>query len=293
MSSHSTIPQITLPTGATIPQVGFGTFEIRPDTTQQAVEAALELGYRHIDTAAAYYNEAGVGAALRAAGLPREDVFVTTKLRNADQGTDTARAALETSLTTLGLDYVDLYLIHWPVPSKDLYVSTWQVVTQAADEGLVRNPGVSNFLVPHLERLEVETGRTPTVNQIEVHPTFSQPDLRRFCTDHGIVVEAYSPLGRGGDLSHPVVTGMAERLGATPAQVVLAWHLAHGTVVIPKSVNPDRMAANLASASLALEQADVEALDALNSAEGRCGGDPAVFSFPQTREDAAARGQLD
>lgn len=285
------VNQIQLNTGATIPQVGFGTFQINPATTQKAVEEALELGYRHIDTATAYYNEAGVGAALKASGLARDEVFITTKLRNFDQSPDTARSALEKSLEALGLDHLDLYLIHWPVPSKDLYVPTWKVITDAADEGLITSPGVSNFLVDHLTRILDETGRTPAVNQIEVHPSFSQKALREFCAAHNIVVEAYSPLGQGADLSDPVVTGIADRLGVTPAQVVLAWHIQRGTVVIPKSVNPERMAANLAAADVTLTDADLAAIDALDRADGRIGGDPAVFDWPQTQEDAAARGE--
>lgn len=255
------------------------------------MEQALELGYRHIDTAAAYYNEAGVGAALKAAGLPREEVFITTKLRNFDQGTDTARAALEKSLTALGLDYVDLYLVHWPVPSKDLYLPSWETILTAADEGLVISPGVSNFLVEHLERIIAATGRTPAVNQIEVHPSFNQAELRKYCAERGIVVEAYSPLGQGGDLQEPTIVALAERLQVTPAQVVLAWHLQRGNVVIPKSVNPERMAANLNAAAVQLRAADLEAIDGLTRGDGRIGGDPAVFSFPQTLEDAAARGE--
>lgn len=276
------VPQFALNTGASIPAVGFGTFQIPPEETQRAVEAALELGYRHIDTAAGYYNEAGVGAALRASGLKREEVFITTKLRNVDQGTDSARRALENSLKALGLDYVDLYLVHWPVPPRDLYVDSYRTVVEAHKEGLVKAPGVSNFLAEHLDRVIKEVGVVPAANQIEVHPTFSQAELRAYSRDKGIVVESYSPLGQGKDLTNPVVTDIATRIDATPAQVVLAWHLHHGNVIIPKSVTPERIAQNLASASLSLSNEDIAALDALTNADGRIGGDPAVFAHPQT-----------
>lgn len=284
-------PQVRLAGGVEIPQVGFGTFQIPPEDTQRAVEEALGLGYRHIDTAAGYYNEAGVGAALRATGLPRDEVFVTTKLRNTDQGREAAREAFEASRRALGVEVVDLYLIHWPVPSADLYVETWRTLVELADEGAVRAIGVSNFLPEHLERLVVETGVTPALNQIEVHPTFSQPEVRADCLRRGIVVEAYSPLGQAADLQDPVVTGIAGRLGLTPAQVVLGWHIRSGRVVIPKSVHPVRMRENLSATGAELDAADLAALDALDRADGRVGGDPATFAFPQTLEDAAARGE--
>lgn len=285
------VPRIQLDDGVAIPQVGFGTFQIPPSDTQRAVEEALEIGYRHIDTAAGYYNEAGVGAAIRASGLLEGDVFVTTKLRNADQGTERAREAFEASRRALGREVIDLYLIHWPVPSKDLYVDTWRTLADLADEGAVRAIGVSNFLPEHLERLVVETGVTPAVNQVEVHPTFSQPDVRRECLRRGIAVEAYSPLGQGTDLRDPVVTGIARRLGVTPAQVVLRWHVQSDRIVIPKSVHPERMRGNLAVTGFELEPSDIVAIDALDNPGGRIGGDPATFAFPQTLEDAAARGE--
>lgn len=285
------IPHVVLSNGVAVPQVGFGTFQIPPDDTQRAVEQALELGYRHIDTAAAYYNEAGVGAAVRASGLPRDEVFVTTKLRNADHGAGKAIEAFEASRRALGLEVVDLYLIHWPVPSRDLFVETWQALQGLAEEGAVRALGVSNFLPEHLERLVAETGAVPTVDQIEVHPTFSQPAVREAARLRGISVEAYSPLGQGADLAEPEITGIAARLGVTPAQVVLRWHVQSGRIVIPKSVHPRRMRDNLDVVGFELSDEDVRAIDALDRADGRIGGDPATFSFPQTREDAAARGE--
>lgn len=285
------VPRIRLDDAVEIPQVGFGTFQIPPKDTQRAVEDALELGYRHIDTAAAYYNESGVGAALRATGIPRDQVFVTTKLRNVDQGREAALDAFDASRGALGIEVPDLYLIHWPDPSRDLYVETWEALVELAGAGAVRAIGVSNFLPDHLHRIVEATGVVPAVDQVEVHPTFSQPEVREACARLGIVVEAYSPLGQGRDLQNRVVTGIAQRLDVTPAQVVLAWHIAEGRVVIPKSVHPDRMRTNLAAASLRLEDADVAAINALHRADGRVGGDPATFAFPQTLEDAAARNE--
>lgn len=284
------VPHLQLDDAVTIPQVGFGTFQIPPEDTQRAVEEALGIGYRHIDTAAAYYNEAGVGAAIRATGLEGQ-VFVTTKLRNADQGREAALEAFEASRRALGLEVIDLYLIHWPVPSGDLYVETWRSLVELADQGAVRAIGVSNFLPEHLERLVVETGVTPAVDQVEVHPTFSQPEVRAACLRRGIAVEAYSPLGQGADLGDPTVVAIADRLGVTPAQVVLRWHVQSGRIVIPKSVHPDRMRHNLDVTGFELTHDDLAAIDGLDSPDARIGGDPATFAFPQTREDAAARGE--
>ena len=285
------VPHIRLDDAVEIPQIGFGTFKIPPEDTQRAVENALELGYRHIDTAAAYYNEAGVGAALRATGFPRDQVFVTTKLRNADQGREAALDAFDASRRALGIEVPDLYLIHWPDPAKGLYTETWQALVELSQAGAVRAIGVSNFLPEHLDRIIEATGVIPAVDQVEIHPTFSQPEVRQACARLGIVVEAYSPLGQGRDLEDPVVTGIAQRLDVTPAQVVLAWHIAQGRVVIPKSVHPDRMRTNLEAASLRLEEADIAAVTGMHDAGGRLGGDPATFDYPQTREDAAARNE--
>ncbi len=292
--SPSTVPTVQLNSGVIVARIGFGTFQIAPEDTQRAVEQALELGYRHIDTAAAYYNEAEVGAAVRASGLAREEVFITTKLRNVDQGAQKARDAFKRSQDALGIDVVDLYLIHWPLPSADLYVETWRTLIELQQDGAIRSIGVSNFLPRHLDRLITETGVVPAVNQIEVHPRFSQPDVRTASTQRGLDVEAYSPLGQGADLRDPVVTGIAERLGLTAGQVVLGWHLRAGRLVIPKSAHVDRMRENLASAGSAerLSSEDLAAIDALDrGVAGRIGGDPATFAFPQTREDAVARGE--
>ncbi|GAA1636303.1 aldo/keto reductase [Georgenia ruanii] len=280
--SESTTPTIRLNNGVAIPQVGFGVFQVPEDTTQQVVETALEAGYRHIDTAAAYYNEAGVGAALRAAGLPREEVFVTTKLRNADQGYDAALSAFERSRTALGVDVVDLYLIHWPVPAKDLYVETWHALEKLLAEGAVRAIGVSNFLPEHLRRVVAESETVPAVNQVEVHPTFQQRATQDATREAGAAVEAYSPLGQGRDLEDEAVTRIAAAHGVTPGQVVLRWHVQRGRIVIPKSVTPERIGANLDVFSFTLDDDELAAVDGLDSGE-RIGGDPAVFAFSQAR----------
>jgi 2,5-diketo-D-gluconate reductase A len=273
-----TVPTIDLNNGVAIPQLGFGVFQVPPAETQQAVEAALEAGYRHIDTAAAYRNESGVGAAIKSSGIPREDLFITTKLRNGEQAH--ARRAFDNSLRELGLDFVDLYLIHWPVPSQNLYVQAWRVLEEIYTEGLSRAIGVSNFLAEHLETLLAAGGTVPAVNQIEIHPTFQQREVAALSRRHGIAVEAYSPLGQGADLESRTVTSIAAKYLATPAQVVLAWHLANGNIVIPKSANPDRMAKNLAAARLTLDAEDLAAMTGLD-AGGRVGADPATAAFTQ------------
>ncbi|MFE5309394.1 aldo/keto reductase [Isoptericola sp. NPDC056605] len=280
----SPVPSLPLSGDVEIPQVGLGVFQVPDDGTQANVEQALELGYRHVDTAAGYYNEAGVGAALRASGLPREDVFVTTKLRNGDQGHEQALRAFEDSRRALGVDQVDLYLIHWPVPSKDLYVETWRAFEKLLAEGAVRAIGVSNFLVEHLDRLVAETDVVPAVNQVEVHPTFQQAAVQQRCRDLGVAVEAYSPLGRGADLDAPAVVAAATELGVTPAQVVLRWAVQQGRIVIPKSLSAERQATNLDVFSFELSAAQVASIDALESGvEGRTGADPVTASFTQFR----------
>jgi 2,5-diketo-D-gluconate reductase A len=272
------IPNVTLNNGVTIPQLGFGVFQVPPEETQRIVEEALAAGYRHIDTAAAYRNEAGVGAAIAASGIPREELFITTKLRNGEQGD--APAAFGNSLRALGLDVIDLYLIHWPVPSQGLYQDAWRVMEQLYADQQVRAIGVSNFLDDHLDTLLAGTEVVPAVNQIEIHPTFQQEDLATKCRSLGIAVEAYSPLGQGADLSAEAVTSLATKYRATPAQVVLAWHLAQGTIVIPKTANPARMRENFAASAITLAPADVELLSALEAGT-RIGGDPAVAAFSQ------------
>ena len=285
------VPSLRLAGGVDIPQIGFGTFKIPACDTQRAVEEALTLGYRHVDTAAAYNNEEGVGAALKALGK-EDEVFVTTKLRNADQGYESAMRAFEESRAKLGVDIVDLYLIHWPAPSQDRYVDAWRALIELRDQGAVRAIGVSNFMREHLERIELETGQLPCINQIESHPGYWQPDLEELCVSKGIAIEAYSPLGHGGDIASAPVVHAAERLGVTPAQVVLRWHLQKGHVFIPKSTHVDRMRANLDVLGFELGVDGIAALDGLDARGNRCGNDPYTFDRPQTLEDMLSRGNL-
>jgi 2,5-diketo-D-gluconate reductase A len=272
------IADVTLNNGVTIPQLGFGVFQVPPEETQRRVEEALAAGYRHIDTAAAYRNEAGVGAAIAASGIPREELFITTKLRNGEQGN--ARAAFRNSLEALGLDVIDLYLIHWPVPSQGLYQDAWRAMEQLYAEQQVRAIGVSNFLTDHLDTVITSGDVVPAVNQIEIHPTFQQQELAAKCRSLGIAVEAYSPLGQGADLSTEAVASLASKHGATPAQIVLAWHLSQGTIVIPKTANPARMRENLASSAISLAPEDIALLGTLESGT-RIGADPAVAAHSQ------------
>lgn len=274
----ATVPNLSLNNGITIPQLGFGVFQVPPDETQRVVEDALAAGYRHIDTAAGYSNEAGVGAALAASGIPREEIFITTKLRNGEQGS--AAAAFETSRRALGLDVVDLYLIHWPVPSQGLFVDAWKAMEKIHADGAVRAIGVSNFLEDHLETLLAETKVIPAVNQIELHPTFQQSGLAAASRAHGIAVEAYSPLGQGQDLAAGAISELAERHNATPAQIVLAWHLGLDNIVIPKSADSTRMRENLAAAALTLSPEELDAVSGLESG-ARIGADPAEAAFSQ------------
>jgi 2,5-diketo-D-gluconate reductase A len=274
-----TIPRVALHDGIEIPQLGFGVFQVPPEETQSAVEMALDAGYRHIDTAAAYRNEAGVGAALAASGLPREDVFVTTKLWNAQQGHDSTLAAFEASLERLGLDHVDLYLIHWPAPSQDRFVDTWRAFERIYEEEAARTIGVSNFRIEDLERLEVKTGTRPTVNQIELHPRFQQAQLRAFQADYKIATEAWSPLAQGRLLGDKTIAGIAERLGRTPAQVILRWHLQLGNVVIPKSVTPERIRENIELFDFELDDEEMAEFAKLDRGE-RIGPDPETFVSP-------------
>jgi 2,5-diketo-D-gluconate reductase A len=240
-----TIPNITLHDGVEIPQLGFGVFQVPPEETQGAVERALEAGYRHIDTAAAYRNEKGVGAALAASGLPREDYFVTTKMWNSQQGHNPTLAVFEASLDRLGLDHVDLYLIHWPVPTEGLLLDTWRAFEQIHGEEAARTIGVSNLRIEDLQLLERETETRPTVNQIELHPRLQQADLRAWHAERGIATEARSPLAQGELLDDETIGEIAARHGKSPAQAILRWHLQLGNVVIPKSVTPARIRENI------------------------------------------------
>ena len=242
--TSSTIPTVTLNNGVEIPQLGFGVFQIPEDETTAAVSAALETGYRHIDTAAAYGNEAGVGRALADSGLSRDELFITTKVWNSDQGYDATLRAFDTSLAALGLDRLDLYLIHWPTPARDLYADTWRALERLVEEGRLRAAGVSNFQPAHLQRLLDGNSLVPTINQIELHPGLQQSELRAFHAEHGIATEAWSPLAQGAVLDDEAITSIAGRTGKSPAQVVLRWHLQLGNVVIPKSITPSRIREN-------------------------------------------------
>ncbi len=279
MYQQMTIPSTILHDGIEIPQLGFGVFQVPPEETQGVVELAFELGYRHIDTAAAYRNEAGVGAALAASGLPREDVFVTTKLWNSQQGYDSTLKAFEASLERLGLDQVDLYLIHWPMPSEDRFVDTWRACERLLEEGWVSTIGVSNFRVEDLERLDVETGTRPTVNQVELHPCLRQDDLRVYHAEQCIATEAWSPLAQGELLDEETIVQVAAECDRTPAQVILRWHLQLGNVVIPKSVTPERIRENIEVCDFTLSAEQMAAIDGLDSGS-RIGPDPATFVAP-------------
>ena len=275
----SQIPDIPLRGGSHIPQLGFGVFQVPPGETEQVVAQALSTGYRHLDTAAAYRNEGPVGQAVRASGLVRGDVFVTTKCFNDDHGYDKAKRAFHASLERLEMDYVDLYLIHWPVPAHDLYVETWKAFIELRDEGLIRSIGVSNFQPAHLERLTAETGETPAINQVELHPNFQQQGLRHEHEELGIVTEAWSPLAQGQVLDDPVIQAAAEAHSRTPGQVVIRWHLQIGNVVIPKSVTPERIEQNFDVFDFELDESEMQAIEALD-AGGRIGPDPDTFVRP-------------
>jgi 2,5-diketo-D-gluconate reductase A len=274
-----TVPSLTLHDGVEIPQLGFGVFQVPPEETQSVVALALEAGYRHIDTAGAYRNEKGVGSAIAASNLAREDVFVTTKLWNSQQGYDSTLAAFEASLGRLGFDYVDLYLIHWPVPTEDRFVDTWRAFERIQEEGRARTIGVSNFRVEDLERLEREAEIRPTVNQVELHPRFQQPELREWHAEHRIATEAWSPLAQGELLDDETIAGIAERHGKTPAQAVLRWHLQIGNVVIPKSVTPHRIRENLDVVDFELSREEMAMIADLDSGE-RIGPNPETFVAP-------------
>ncbi|KIF78339.1 oxidoreductase [Streptomyces sp. 150FB] len=269
----SSVPNVVLNNGVQIPQLGFGVFQVDDEQTTGAVLTALEAGYRSIDTAAVYGNEAGVGRALAASGVPRHELFITTKLWNADQGYDATLTAFDTSLAKLGLDQVDLYLIHWPAPARDLYAETWRALEKLLADGRTRTIGVSNFQPAHLQRLLDEGGTVPAVNQIELHPGLQQAELRDFHARNSVVTEAWSPLAHGQLLQEDTIAAIARRHGKSPAQVVLRWHLQFGNVVIPKSVTPERIRENIDVFGFELTAGDMEALAALDRGL-RTGPDP-------------------
>jgi 2,5-diketo-D-gluconate reductase A len=277
MTNATEVPVLTLHDGVEIPQLGFGVFQIPPEETQEKVEEALGAGYRHIDTAAAYRNEAGVGAAIAAFGVRREDVFVTTKLWNSEQGYDSTLRAFEKSIERLGTGHVDLYLIHWPLPSKDLFLDTWRAFERIQEEGGARSIGVSNFRVEDLERLEREAEQQSTVNQVELHPRLQQAELRAWHADHDVATEAWSPLAQGELLEDGTIETVAAHHDRTSAQVILRWHLQLGNVVIPKSVSPERIRENFEVFDFELSEDDMAALARLDAGQ-RTGPDPGTFS---------------
>jgi 2,5-diketo-D-gluconate reductase A len=274
------IPEIMLNNGRVIPQFGFGVFQIKPADTAEAVANALRAGYRHIDTAEMYGNEREVGEAIAASGLDRRDLFVTSKLSNASHRPEDARKAFDATLDALGFDYIDLFLIHWPMPTRydGDYVSTWRTLGEFYRDGRARSIGVSNFKPHHLRRLHEESEITPAIDQIEIHPYLTQDDVRSFCAEHQIAVEAWSPIAQGLVLTDPTLDEIARRVGKTPAQVVLRWHIERGDIVFPKSVSPDRIKENIAIFDFELSGEDVEAISALNRNE-RTGPDPDQFDY--------------
>jgi len=278
----SAVPNITLNDGNTIPQLGFGVFQIEPAETAEAVGRALEIGYRHIDTAEMYGNEKEVGEGIRASGLDRADVFVTSKLNNSFHEPGDAREAFDTTLSELGFDYVDLFLIHWPLPTvgNGDFVSTWRALEEFKGDGRARSIGVSNFQIEHLERLASETDAVPAVNQIEVHPYLTNEAVRGYGQEHGIVTEAWSPIAQGGVLEDSTITQIADKVGKTPAQVVLRWHIQRGDIVFPKSVTPSRMEENFALFDFELDASDMKEITGLDRGEdGRTGAHPDTFAY--------------
>lgn len=270
-------PTVRLNTGAPMPQLGFGVFQVPPEDVEKVVTIALQTGYRSIDTAAMYRNEEGVGRALASSGIPREQLFITTKLDNPDHRAGEAERGFDESLRRLGLDYLDLYLIHWPLPRADKYVQVWRQLEKVVADGRARAIGVSNFQPHHLQRLITESDTVPALNQIELHPYFSQAELRRVDAEHGIATEAWAPLGQGGNLLHDeTITGIAEKYAVSAAQVVLRWHLQLGNVVIPKSVTPERIRSNFDVFGFELADDDMAAIDALDRDE-RIGPHPDRF----------------
>jgi 2,5-diketo-D-gluconate reductase A len=279
MTHVTSVPTVVLNDGIEIPRLGFGVFQVPPDETQKVVEEALASGYRHIDTAAAYRNEAGVGAAIAASGCSREEVFVTTKLWNSEQGYTSTLRAFDQSLRRLRMDHVDLYLIHWPVPSEDRYLDTWRAFERIQERGLARSIGVSNFRVEDLERLRREADYLPSVNQIELHPLLQQAELRTWHAEHAIATEAWSPLAQGALLAEPTIATIAAHHERTPAQTSLRWHLQLGNVVIPKSATPERIRENIEIFDFELSEDEMAAIARLETGE-RTGPDPATFIAP-------------
>jgi 2,5-diketo-D-gluconate reductase A len=276
-ANTTSVPSLDLNDNNHIPQLGFGVFQVPADETAEVVTHALRTGYRSIDTAAAYRNEAGVGEAVARSGLDRQQLFITTKLANDNHGHDRALRAFEHSLEQLGMDYVDLYLIHWPRPSEGKFVDTWKAFTELKQDGRARSIGVSNFRAQDIEAIVDATGVAPAVNQVELHPRFQQAELRRAHRDRGILTEAWSPLGQGSLIDDSSIAAIAERYERTPAQVILRWHVQLGNVVIPKSVTPERIEENFQVFDFELSDDDMQAITGLDSPDGRIGPDPSTF----------------
>ncbi|MGC2654695.1 MAG: aldo/keto reductase [Mycobacterium sp.] len=271
-------PSITLNDGNSIPALGFGVFQIQPEDVGRAVGAALQAGYRHIDTAAAYQNERETGRAVADSGIPRDQLYVVTKLWNADQGYDSTLKAFDASMNRLGLEYLDLYLIHWPLPARNLFVDTFKAFAHLRDQGRIRSIGVSNFEAEHLKAVIDATGIVPAVNQIELHPQLPQTELREVHAELGVATEAWGPLGQGSLLNHPTITAAAEDCDRTPAQVLIKWHLQLGNIVIPKSVNPERIVSNFDVFDFELSQDEMALISSLDDGT-RLGADPRTFDF--------------
>ncbi len=271
--------RVQLNDGASIPQLGLGVWQVDPAITARVVADGIHAGYRSIDTAEGYNNEAGVGQAIREAGVPRSDLFITSKLRNGAHERDKALAAFDGTMKNLGIDQIDLFLIHWPVPSLDKYVEAWKTLIELRNAGRIKSIGVSNFNQDHLERIIGETGVVPVVNQIELHPRFQQRDKREFHAEHNIKIESWSPLGSGRLLQDPSLEALASKHGKSVAQVIIRWHLQEGLIVIPKSVHKDRIAANFDVFDFELDQADIRAIAAMDDRDGRNGPDPETAAF--------------
>lgn len=274
------IPSLTFHDGKQTPQLGFGVWQIADESVHSVVTAALDLGYRSIDTAAIYDNETGVGRGIAQSGLSRDQLFVATKVWNTDHGHDATRAACQLSLEKLGLDYVDLYLIHWPAPQADQYIQAWEAMIQLRDEGRTKSIGVCNFNIDHLQALLDQTGVLPVVNQIELHPLFQQAELRAFHADHGIVTEAWSPLGQGTLWTNPTLKKLAQKHQKSLAQIMLRWHVQLGHMVIPKSESTTRLQENMDVFDFELDDSDMAAIAALDRLDGRIGPDPELFHLP-------------
>ena len=277
-----TVPTITLHDQTTIPQLGFGVFQVPPDQTAKTVLNAFEVGYRHIDTAQMYENEAGVGEAIASSGIPRDELYITTKLNNGFHRPDDARRSLDESLARLGIDQVDLFLIHWPLPTRydGDYVTTWRTMAEFVEDGRARSVGVSNFEPAHLDRIISETGVVPVLNQVEVHPFFGNEDVRAACARHDVAVEAWAPIARGKVNDDAAITAIADRLGRTPAQVALRWHVQRGDIVFPKTVTPERMQENFDIFDFELSDDDMSTITALDRGEeGRGGPHPDTFDM--------------